>query len=196
MIRGRTVACLFLFAGGSIGAGPGVDKATEQDVLRFVREMPWEEHLPDAVLIDQFRERKAQFEVLREMFLRDRGLAMIERERTEPADLEAIGIDVERLTRYRRLLSELKVKFLHGRADKTEGATFVITSRGLGVAGSAKGYAWLPSPPSLVAGDLDEYVARMTAKKDAARSKSERMAVTAYTVYRPFEGHWYLFYSN
>jgi hypothetical protein len=195
MIFGRAFA-ICLLSGGLIGVAQGQNRANDQDLLRFVREMPWEQHLPDAVLIERFGERKAQFEVLREMFMRDRGLEIIGRERTVPADLKAIGIDTERLTRYRQLLNELKVKLLHGRADKTEAATFVITSRGLGVAGSSKGYAWLPSAPSLVAGNLDEYVARMTAKKDAARSKSERLATTSYTVYRPLEGHWYLFYSN
>jgi hypothetical protein len=178
------------------GAEPPGREAEREALQHFVARLPWEEHLPDASLIERFATLKQQFELLREMFMHDRGLELIARERTEPANVEALGIARERLARYQRLLVELKVKFVYGRPDRTAGATFVVTSRGVGGSGSAKGFAWLPSPPSLTAGDLDAYVAQALARPEKARSKQERMAVTAYTVYRPLGGKWHLFYSN
>jgi hypothetical protein len=181
---------------GAFGAEPPRNQRDAEILSRFVRDMPWEEHLSDAVLIARFAEGKKSLEELRGMFLHDRGLRLIDAERTEPADVHALGISEKRLVRYRQLLRELKLKFVYGRADKTGGASFVVTSRGLSVSGSSKGYAWLPSRPERLAANLDTYVRDMLAKKEAARTKEDGMAASGYTVYRPLEGQWYLFYSN
>jgi hypothetical protein len=196
MTLGRALGCVLLFVAGLAGAEPPGDGGINQAPKRFVRELPWEEHLPDAALIDHFTARKEQFEALREMFMHDRGVEFLGRDRSEPADLKSLGVGEKRLAEYRRLLVELKIKFLHGSADRTSGMDFVMTSRGLSISGSSKGYAWLPSAPTLMAGDLDQYVARSIVQKENARSKSEQMAASAFTVYRSLGGHWYLFYSK
>jgi hypothetical protein len=190
----RVLGWVLLFVAGSAEAEPPGDGGISQALKRFVRELPWEEHLPDAALIDHFTARKEQFEALREMLMHDRGVEFLGRDRSEPADLKSLGIGEKRLAQYRRLLVELKIKYLHGSSDRTSGLHFAITSRGLGISGSSKGYAWLPSAPTLMAEDLDQYVARSIEQR--ARSKSERMAASSFTVYRSLEGHWYLFLSK
>lgn len=193
----RALGWVLLFVAGTSGAQPAGNDGKEREALaRLIREMPWEEHLSDAAMIDYFTARKKQFEALREMFMHDRGVRFLGRDRTDPADLKALGIGEKRLAQYRRLLVELKIKSLDGRADRTDGMDFAMTSRGLGISGSSKGYAWLPSAPTLMAEDLDQYVARSIAQRDNARSKSEQMAASAFTVYRALEGHWYLFFSK
>jgi hypothetical protein len=190
------VTILVLLSGQAIRAEPTDKDATREALRQLIRGLPWEEHLEDAALITHFAATTGRFNLLLEMFMHDRGLRLIGRERSDPPDLRALGIDDRRLARYRQLLNELNVKFVHGRSDKMAGATFVVTARGLSISGSAKGYAWLPSAPSRITHDLDKYATNALAKREAARSKRERMAVTSYTVYRPLERNWYLFYSN
>lgn len=187
---------LLLLPALTIGAEPPGREAEREALRHLVASLPWEEHLPDAVLLERFATAKNRFELLREMFMHDRGLNMIGRERSEPGEVSGLGIEWRTTGSLPATAIELNVKFVRGPADRTSGCTFVVTSRGWGVSGSAKGYAWLPSPPSLTAGDLDAYVAQALARREKARSKRERMAVTAYTVYRPLGGKWYLFYSN
>jgi hypothetical protein len=136
---------------------------------------------PDDLLIAAFRQHRSTFEELRQMILADSRLRRVDEDWTDPRDPTTIGVSPERIATYRRLFSEVGCGRGFG-ADPTGGIDFISGSSGLVVAGASKGYCYLESPPSLTVTNTATY--------------RPPHATEDYKVFRPIEGHWYLYFSS
>lgn len=144
----------------------------------FSRDIP---HKSDQEMMERFRENKSECEVLLQMIKEDQakigGLFRIDDDWTEPEDLGALGIDCERVQKYRKIFREIGIPRGFYAYD-SDAYYFVASSRGIAGSGTSKGYAWRSTTPErLIDGDLDEY-----------RSKRN----FGYLAFRSIEGNWYL----
>lgn len=140
-------------------------------------------HPKDSELINNFQAQKADFEKLLQMFLSDKDLVRVAYDFTRPADIQSIGVNEQRINEYRELFRKLNLSAgIEGYGDK-EIVTFYVSTQGLSVTGSSKGYAYTKNYPQLVVDDLDTY--------QPAGGKS-------FTAYKHIEGNWYLYldYEN
>lgn len=138
------------------------------------------EHPSDQALIENFQTHKTEFNQLLQMFLTDDALISVAFDWTDPKEPQTIGITQERLDAYRRLFRKLGLpKGISGYGGKNR-ILFFSSTRGLGVSGSGKGYAYVKEPPELVVDNLDNY-----------KSKDGK----SFTAYKHIEGNWYLFFD-
>ena len=136
-------------------------------------------HPKDERLIEDLRNNRAEFERLLAMFRADEKLYRVARDFTRPENAQAADVDGERLAEYRMLLGKLRLHGgIEGYAPK-DVIWFHASTKGLGVSGSSKGYAYLERPPELLVRDLDHY----------ERTKGGR----SFSAYRHIEGNWYLY---
>lgn len=138
------------------------------------------DHPSDKALTENFQSHKAEFDQLLQMFLADEGLSLVDFGWTLPKEPESIGVTQERLEQYRKLFREVNLsKGIH--SHKTKGIVwFTASTRGLGISGSGKGYAYATKRPELVVDDLDNY-----------KSKNGK----SFTAYKHIEGNWYLYFD-
>lgn len=116
----------------------------------------------DQEMIDNFRNKRSKFEDLLQMVREDQdkiggGLFRIDDDWTEPKDLAALGIDNERVEKYRSIFLEIGIP--RGFYAYPSGVCyFVASAQGIAPSGKSKGYAWSnKTPDPLIDGDLDEY---------------------------------------
>ena len=139
-------------------------------------------HRSDGEMIAHFRDKQRRFECLLEMVRHDERLVgerffRIDRDWTEPKDLEQYGITASRVSEYRRMFRELGVPRGFAAYGKGDYYTFIASSTGLAVSGSSKEFVWAEEPPKLlVDDDIQEYVLN----NETSRA------------YRQIDGHWYL----
>jgi hypothetical protein len=135
-------------------------------------------HPSDSALLKNFQSHRAEFNHLLVMFLADKGLGRVAYDFTRPEDPASVGVSPERLAEYRKLFDQLGLSAgIEGYGDKEE-VQFYASTQGLSVSGSAKGFAYLTRPPSLLVDRLDNY-----------RSKDGK----SFTAFRHIEGNWYLY---
>jgi hypothetical protein len=139
-------------------------------VLPFVQDSG--PHPADTVLIAQWREKRAAFEELATMLKDDPGLKRLWKDTSDPADT---GLPPERLARYRALMREAGIISLSNQARDMR---FVLSARGLSIAGSGK---------SVVFGDRDPYAKQIEGDLETA-AQGERTGIFE----RPIEGRWRL----
>jgi hypothetical protein len=131
-------------------------------------------------LIENFQAHKAELDQLLQMFLTDEPLVRVDFDWTDPKDPQIIGVTQERLDVYRRLFRKVGLsRGIRGQGGKKR-ILFIYSTRGLGIAGSGKGYAYLKEPPELVVDNLDNY-----------KSKDGK----SFTAYKHVEGNWYLYFD-
>jgi hypothetical protein len=118
------------------------------------------------------------------MFRSDDGLNRVARDFTRPDNTAVIGVTSARLAKYRQLLQKAGVKSgIEGYGEK-DAVSFHVSSLGLSVSGSGKGFAYLEGAPEILVADLDAYV------KQALADHAE-----SFTAYQRIEGSWYLYYD-
>ena len=138
----------------------------------------WAGHPSDASLIQNFRSHRNEFDELLRMFLADEGLGRVAYDFTRPQNHEEVGVSRERLNAYREWFDELGLSAgVEGYGEK-ETVMFHASTRGLGVTGSSKGYAYLRERPALAVENLDAY-----------RSPDGK----SFTAFGHVEGGWYLY---
>jgi len=137
--------------------------------------------LPDDVLISAFQQHHSTFEELRQMIATDSKLHRVDEDWTDPKDPAEVGISPERIAEYRRLLAEVGCSRGFIAYPTRPGIYFISGARGLVVAGSTKGYCCLESALPLVVTNTETY--------------SPPHAGDDFEVFRPIEGHWYIWYE-
>jgi hypothetical protein len=137
-------------------------------------------HPPDADLIRRFHEQKKDFESLLTMIQQDKGLQRVDDTWTSPERPSEIGVSDDRIEAYRRMFAKLGIP--RG-FDASKRIIFLASTQGLSVSGSAKGYAYLYSPPEsseLLLPSLD----------DCTQGRGD-----SFTAYRHIQDGWYLYFD-
>ena len=137
-------------------------------------------HPSDQSLLDSFQKHEQDFDKLVGMVRKDNGLQRVDDIWTNPGDLTSIGVSDERIQKYRDLFAKLAIPRGFYASHDPERFTFLASTRGLSVSGSAKGYAYLEEKPDLVVRSLDTYW------PDDGRS---------FTAYQHIKGNWYLYFD-
>ena len=136
-----------------------------------------QEHLPDEVLIQNFRDHRSEFEQIRSMLERDENIFSIDDDWTDPTDLPA-----EKVQEYRHLFAILGTpRGFYNRRNPFR-IELIASARGWVTSGSMKGYVYLTERPKDTVSDLDRYHNGSGAKVDSAL--------------RHIEGNWYLFFDH
>ncbi len=137
-------------------------------------------HPSDEFLIKNFKKNQAVFSHLVEMIKEDEGLERVDEDWTRPEDLSYIRASSNRIANYRELLEKIGTsRGFYSFRNPTK-IDFIVSTKGLGISGSSKGYAYLENRPDLVVENLDN---------------DQAVDGSSYTAYRPITGHWYLFYD-
>lgn len=139
-------------------------------------------HPPDAALFQTFHQHEADFQLLVDMLRQDRQLQRVDADWTRPEDPSTAGVSAERIAEYRRLFAKLGIPRGFYAFHDPERFTFLASALGLGISGSAKGYAYLENRPDLIVDNLDAY---------PGPSGSG-----TFTAYRHLRDHWYLFLES
>jgi hypothetical protein len=138
-------------------------------------------HPSDAELLKNFTRNEAGFEKLLTMIRADKALQRVDDTWTRPEDPASAGIGPDRIQAYRALFATLGIPRGFYAWHDPENFTFLASTSGLGISGSAKGYAYLSRTPEPVVPSLDGY--------QSPDGKS-------FTAYRHIKGSWYLYLDH
>ena len=155
-------------------------------------------HPTDDQLIAQLKQHRTELEKLVRMFRADKGLGRVGNNFTRPEDPKLVGVSEERIKEYRRLCSavgavdciegydaaynRLYGAVVDGETEEKDPIWIHVSSFGLAVSGSGKGFFYAvtpPKPPFVLVPDLDK----------STISESG-------TWLRHIEGPWYLNFDN
>jgi hypothetical protein len=151
-------------------------------------------HPKDALLLENFSRNRADLERLVAMFQADKGLGRVGRDFTRPEDPSRVRVSTERVQEYRRLCMAVGANDCiegydrafdalygapePGRKDTKDPIWIHVSSIGLSISGSSKGYLYSNDPDFEQVPDLDVIVPK--------RSN---------TWLRHIEGPWFLYYD-
>lgn len=145
-------------------------------------------HIRDEVLLNNFQQHKADFDLLARMAKQDSNMVRIADDFTWTTDSVAyprpeseLGITNERWEEYKKIFKKIKLDngILNYQPDKT---FLMASSRGLLTGGSSKGYAYLTEKPEIVVDSLNDF----------QFEKSEKRRLAAY---KQITENWYLYYE-
>ena len=100
-------------------------------------------HPGDLSLLDNFKKHEQDFNKLITMIRKDKKLQRIDDTWTNPTDPKSIGVSQARIREYRGMFSKLSIPRGFYAFLDPERFTFLASTQGLSVSGSAKGYAYL-----------------------------------------------------
>jgi len=150
-------------------------------------------HPRDAELLERFRTHRAELEQLVRMFQEDAGLGRVGATFTRPEDPGRVGVTEQRIAEYRRLCAAVGApdciegydaaydrlyEAKSSRAEAKDPIWVPVSSQGLAVSGSSKGFVYSTNPSFPVVDDLD----RVTPTRSG-------------TWLRRIEGPWHLYYD-
>jgi hypothetical protein len=151
-------------------------------------------HPSDDQLLKHFRQHRADLEQLVRMFESDKGLGRVGENFTRPDDPGRVGVSLERVSEYRRLCTavgapdciegydaafdRLYGAVAAGRSEAKNPIWIHVSSWGLAVSGSGKGFLYSSAPSFEIVPDLDR----------VSPSRSG-------TWIRHIEGPWYLYFD-
>jgi hypothetical protein len=150
-------------------------------------------HPSDAELLVQFQRHRPELEELVRMFRADKGLGRVGDGFTRPADPVEVGVSADRIAAYRRLCADVGASdCIEGydasydrlyassstRPEMKDPIWIHVSSFGLSISGSAKGYLYTEKPGFPVVADLDAV-----------------QSTRSGTWLRHMEGAWYLYYD-
>jgi hypothetical protein len=138
-------------------------------------------HQSDAEMIANFQEHRTEFELLRKMMVEDRGLRLVDNNKTLPEDLNSIHIPLVRIRAYRRLLRDLTIRRGISATGDRRQILLKASSCGFVTHSSEKGYLYTDNPvePKEIVNDLDHFKER-----------------TYNSGMRRIEGNWFLYYTG
>jgi hypothetical protein len=131
-----------------------------------------------------FKQHRAEFEKLRQLIASDKGLVRVAEDFTYPSDPAQVGISMERINEYRKLLANVGCP--HGllAAPARPGIYFYHSTRGLSIGGgSAKGFCYREDPQRLEGNPV------FVSDTDAYRAEHRNEHFSAF---RRIEGNWYI----
>lgn len=142
----------------------------------------------DEELIDKFKARRTDFEMLVEMANQDRRLVRIASDFTWlddnlnwPRPESDLGFSKDRWDQYRSLFVRLGLRGgLSRRTDLPQAIFLIAATKGISLGGSAKGYVYSTEPLSPVLNSLDDVSAPMRDR---------------VPVYKKLDDNWYLYYE-
>lgn len=136
-------------------------------------------HQTDAEMLARFQMKKPEFERLRSMIASDSKLERVDDNWTSPKNPSTIGVSSERVAEYRRLFLDIDTpRGIEAYDPARKSFLLIVSTQGLSVSGSAKGYLWSLTPPEPLFSELDSSLA----------SPSRH-----FFGYRHIEGNWYLY---
>jgi hypothetical protein len=140
----------------------------------------------DERLLSNFDKHEATLNVLIEMLKTDRDLVRVAEDWTRPENPETIGVSAVRISTYRRLLRDARVR----QGFQSEAFMYEVDFFywGIGSAISSdefKGYAYRKSPPTETRSSLNGY----------RPSPDPKSPDDTIKVYRHIRGDWYVFYE-
>jgi hypothetical protein len=124
--------------------------------LAWIDPLGGPQHPTDTQLVAQLVRHRAELEHLVAMAREDGNLQRLAPDFTRPERLADAGLTEQRLETYRRLLAGAGVA--HGILNGDGEVWFLVSTRGLSIAGSAKGFAYCDLPDEdarIVTTDLD-----------------------------------------
>ncbi len=138
-------------------------------------------HLKDDQLLRLFAENRLEFERLAEDLGSEckKGLTRIDVDWTDPEDPKRIGIFESQIERYRERLKNLGISRGYSAAGSCNAMELIVSTQGLAVSGSSKGYYYSEQPPRHIVPSLDVYSPEFK-----------------YGAYRRVIDRWYLYYSE
>jgi hypothetical protein len=110
-------------------------------------------HPTDAEMLVQFHEHRAEFETIVDMLRTDPQVERLAPDFTRP---DPAPVSAERLTDYRKRLAAAGIR--HGLSRHGDSVELIVSTQGLSISGSAKGFAYATVPADdavVVNGDLD-----------------------------------------
>ncbi len=137
-------------------------------------------HESDSDLIETFQRHRAEFEHLKQMIVRDKGLFVVRSNRTLPKDPGSVGISASRIDEYRKMMKDLGI---HGSIEITMDRTsirIVSSGRGFVTHSSEKGYIYAAVP----------FKKGVVAELDSLSSRGKGAGL------RRIEENWYLFFEG
>jgi hypothetical protein len=159
------------------------NKATAKDFEAAIAAMNARDHiLSDKILIQKFQKNRSIFEKIRQMIATDPELHRVDEDWTDPKNPAEVGVSTERIAEYRRLLAKVGCRRGFDNYPASDGIYFISGTSGLAIAGTTKGYCYLESTPKSIVRNTETY-------------KSPE-ADDEYTIFRPIEGHWYLYFES
>lgn len=134
-------------------------------------------HPTDAELVAQFRRHRGALEQVIAMARDDDRLQRLAPDFMRPDDPADAGVSPERIETYRRLLARAEVA--HGILKGETEVWFLVSTRGLSIAGSAKGFLYCDQP------DPDARIVTTSLDREPVPPRGE-------LVMRHIEGNWWL----
>jgi hypothetical protein len=138
--------------------------------------------LPDEDLIAAFRKHRATFEQLQQMIAADSALHRVDDDWTDPTTPKDAGVSPERMAQYRQLLTEVGCRRGFCAYPGRPGIYFISAAQGTVVSSLTKGYYYFEATPPLLVTNTSAY--------------SPENGVDSYEVFRPIEGHWYVYFQR
>jgi hypothetical protein len=134
--------------------------------------------LPDEDLIAEFQKHRATFEQLQQMIATDSTLHRVDNDWTDPSP----GVSPERIAQYRQLLQEVGCRRGFCAYPGRPGMYFISAAQGTVASSLTKGYYYFEGTPPLLVTNTSAY--------------SPKNGVDSYEVFRPIEGHWYVYFES
>jgi len=122
-------------------------------------------HPTDDAMLADFNRQRATLEELVHMIEQDPKLERLAPDFLRPDDPSSAEVSADRIATYRRLCAQAGIA--HGFSHYGDTIEFIEHTRGLSIAGSAKGFVYAPYPDAdatIVAGDLDAAAASLKDK--------------------------------
>ena len=134
-------------------------------------------HPTDAELVAQFKRHRGMLEQVVAMAREDDRLQRLAPDFIRPDNPADAGVSPERVAAYRRLLAQAEVA--HGILKGDTEVWFLVSTRGLSIAGSVKGFLFCEEP------DADARIVTTNLDREPVLPRGE-------LVMRHIEGHWWL----
>jgi hypothetical protein len=158
----RAYLKLFAFSIAGIVAAGALTFAALLAWLAIVDPFGGPQHSSDGALLAQFAGQRPALEELVGMLNDDPGIERLAADFTRP---DPLAVTPARLADYRSRLAAAGIA--HGLARHGDTATFIVSTRGLAISGSAKAFVHAPrvdADATVVDGDLDAAAAALTDK--------------------------------
>ena len=138
----------------------------------------------DTTLIDNYKMNKSSFSELLEIYKLNPSLREVSIEALKSDNPDRLGIRKPDIKKYCKLFEQLGVQILLKWSSR-EIRIIIYDFHPFPPGGTYKGYAFLNDPPDDQVEDLDLFW----------NNKKQQETIKTFTVYRPIEGNWYLFFD-
>jgi hypothetical protein len=143
-------------------------------------------HQSDMEMLTNFETHKSEFRQLVEMVRLDKDKFHQMGELSSQEYLSKRGISQSRIEEYQQLCHEFNLSGGVIIYDDAETVELTVSTQGMAVSGSSKGYIYRKIPPENIVPDIEAYLVSY---------RQNTQLNPAFPVYRHIEGNWYLVYE-